>query len=400
MNQFHLRLPRVTTTFAEAHAATTHPVQAGLQHHDVHYGLDPVHYAFIFGIASGLSLPIGSALGIYFSPVSDKTCALMMAFGAGALLFAVTVELYGHALHELSHGRLGLFEMFTTIFGALLGASFYLTVNKMLDSMLGQEEKAEKAELGISPTDSESPSTDAVNVRQAGKALRDAHAAHEKQVKANAKKAWAKVKTLAKIGTFSLLARGGKNAISKVRGREKAMRAALSPEELHAKFVAFALFVGLLVDGVPEGVLMGFLAAEGHLTPVLIISLFVANFPEAFSSASLLIEAKMAWYTIISMWCGLCLLVGCLCGFSCYFLLLNFPSYGGHGADVELPLPVLLGIALVEGITGGAMIACIASVMLPEAFERAGQKGPFYQQSGFLCTAGFLMSVALKATFG
>merc|ERR1719440_1663924 len=89
----------------------------------------------------------------------------------------------------------------------------------------------------------------------------------------------------------------------------------------HAKSVALALFLGLLVDGVPEGVLMGFLSAEGHLTPVLIISLFVANFPEAFSSASLLIQAKMSTSKIIGMWTGLCLLVGCLSGLSCYLLL-------------------------------------------------------------------------------
>merc|ERR1719161_886341 len=169
-------------------------------------------------------------------------------------------------------------------------------------------------------------------------------------------------------------------------------------EVKRAKSVAFALFLGLLVDGVPEGILMGFLSAEGHLTPVLIISLFIANFPEAFSSASLLMEAQMGYGTIIGMWTGLCILVGCLCGISCWLLLWSFPGYGAHNA--ELPLSVLLGIALVEGVTGGAMIACISSVMLPEAFERAGKTGPFYSQSGFLCTAGFLLSVALKAVFG
>jgi len=43
------------------------------------------------------------------------------------------VELYGHALVEVAKGRLGLFEMFVTIFGALAGAAFYLTVNKWLE---------------------------------------------------------------------------------------------------------------------------------------------------------------------------------------------------------------------------------------------------------------------------
>lgn len=188
-------------------------------------------------------------------------------------------------------------------------------------------------------------------------------------------------------------------ASQRIRGREKAMRALHDLQEVqHAKSVAFALFLGLLVDGVPEGILMGFLAAEGHLTAVLIISLFVANFPEAFSSASLLIQARMPTVKIIGLWAGLCALVGVLAGLSCWVLLSTFPDYG-QGND-NLPMPVKMGISLIEGITGGAMIACIASVMLPEAFERAGKTGPFWSQSGFHCLAGFLLSASLKALLG
>merc|ERR1719191_2731803 len=77
-----------------------------------------------------------------------------------------------------------------------------------------------------------------------------------------------------------------------------------------AKLVALQLFLGLLVDGVPEAILMGFLAVRGHLTPVFIIALFFANFPEAFSSASLLTVARLSWYGIVGMWTFLCLLVG------------------------------------------------------------------------------------------
>jgi len=43
------------------------------------------------------------------------------------------------------------------------------------------------------------------------------------------------------------------------------------------------------------------------------------------------------------------------------------------------------------------MIACIATVMLPEAFHRAGKEGLLVFSSGFLCTAGFLVAVTMKA---
>merc|ERR1719433_663603 len=113
-----------------------------------------------------------------------------------------------------------------------------------------------------------------------------------------------------------------------------------SPEAQKAKKVALALFLGLLIDGVPEGVLMGFLAAEGHLSPVLIISLFVANFPEAFSSASLLVTAGMPLKFIVAMWTGLAILVGCLSGLSCSLLLLAYPNFGQPGED--LPQGILI----------------------------------------------------------
>lgn len=389
-------------------------------HDDPHYGMHPALFAFVFAVVSGMSLPIGAMLGIHFSPVSDKTCALMMAFGAGALLFAVTVELYGHSLHEVAEGRLSILEMFTTIFGALLGAAFYLTVNQWLEEYLMHDEKVEcnpatpasiqdkdgkhgVAEDEEQPTESHSILAALRKQKKAQETLAEEvpevkEAEVSKASPRSGKELWAKTrKKVSIISTMSLMASGD---LSRVRAREKALRALHDPAEVnHAKSIAFALFLGLLVDGVPEGILMGFLSAEGHLTPVLIISLLVANFPEAFSSSSLLIQAQMSYGKILGMWTGLMLLVGSLAGLSCYLLLLWFPKFGqaGHG---DLPQSVLMTIALTEGITGGAMIACISAVMLPEAFERAGKSGPFYSQSGFLCTAGFLLSVALKALFG
>lgn len=396
----------------EAHARDPHNTHA----QDPHMGLQPPVFALLFGIVSGLSLPLGAYLGIRFSPVSDRICALMMAFGAGALLFAVTVELYGHALHEVAAGRSGLLEMSTTIFGALIGAAFYLSVNGWLEKYLAQgEEDTQGLEDGtqvpVVPKESDPLIPPALRNQSAttpDETPRSGFATAsspipppqtETRSKRRASELWGKAKKqsnmIKAVSTMPLLSQ---DDLQKVRAREKAMRA-MNENIQKSKSVAFALFLGLLVDGVPEGILMGFLAAEGHLTPVLIISLFVANFPEAFSSASLLIQAQLSVPRIVGMWTGLCLLVGCLGGFSCWQLLLWFPKYGQAGHS-DLPMPVLLGIAFVEGITGGAMLACISSVMLPEAFERAGKEGPFYTQSGFLSVSGFLLSVALKAFLG
>jgi zinc transporter ZupT len=59
-------------------------------------------YAFLFGIVSAVSLPLGAWVGILIRP-SERVTAALMAYGAGALLAALTLELVAEALERL-HG--------------------------------------------------------------------------------------------------------------------------------------------------------------------------------------------------------------------------------------------------------------------------------------------------------
>jgi len=397
--------------------------------------------ACVLATISGLSLPFGAILGIILSPVRDVVCAAWVAFGAGALLFAVTVELYGHALRELEMGKAGILEMLGTICGAFVGALFYLAVNRWLEESM--EEPSEDIEVVDAESDAHSlvgslGPTEATPFLPKQKGPVNAALAEERrrweQMAAQQggredSFAWNPSFSRFDNRSFSRTERWPSFAYSErsfqSRGRDAVINrmsvysGSRSPSkkaggpgsiaesiegpasiadvdpELAAKgnHVAFALFLGLLVDGVPEGILMGFLAAEGHLSEVLIVSLLVANFPEAFSSASLMVQGGVGIPTIVSMWTGLCLMVGALAGASCYALQFFFPKYPGG----DLPEWLLISVAVVEGITGGAMISCIATVMLPEAFARGGRMGPLITSSGFLCTAGFLMAVAMKA---
>jgi len=160
--------------------------------------------------------------------------------------------------------------------------------------------------------------------------------------------------------------------------------------------LAHAMFLGLLVDGVPESILLGFLAAELSLSLVLVLSLFVANFPEAFSSASLMKEAEVSTVKIVGMWAALMAVTGILAALACAGLIWMM---GGHAPGHEMPFHISMCIAVVEGIAGGAMIACIAAVMLPEAFGRKHETN-ILMDSGFLCTAGFLCAVLIKIVGG
>lgn len=367
--------------------------------------MTPWLHAWVLATFSGVSLPIGAILGIVFTPVHDEVCAGWMALGAGALLFAVTVELYGHSLRELEAGRAGILELLATVVGALVGAIFYLAVNRWLEHTM-EEEFEDNESLG--PTERSPIRGSRRTAQSVGSAL--AEERHLLEKTPHVKDSGASAVSFSMSRQNSLKSLGSESPSIQARGRDRVINRMASSHYLEdsaasvqqvdpelarkGKKVAFALFVGILVDGVPEGVLMGFLAAEGHLSAVFVISLLVANFPEAFSSASLMRQADVAVHRIVGMWGGLCLGVGMLAGAACFLLQHFFPDYPN---GQNMPQALLVSIAIIEGITGGAMIACIATVMLPEAFLRAGKVGSLYASSGFLCTAGFLIAVVMKA---
>ncbi len=82
---------------------------------------------FFWGALSAVSLPLGALIGLWARP-GDKVTSALMAFGAGALLFALTTELFGHALHVASdaHGHIiDPWLVIMTMIGAVLGGLLF-----------------------------------------------------------------------------------------------------------------------------------------------------------------------------------------------------------------------------------------------------------------------------------
>jgi CRP-like cAMP-binding protein len=87
-------------------------------------------YAFLFGILSAVSLPIGAWLGILTKP-TERLTASIMAYGAGALLAALTLELVAEALERLHGGfwPVGL--------GCIIGGLTFVSLNRAINNRGG-----------------------------------------------------------------------------------------------------------------------------------------------------------------------------------------------------------------------------------------------------------------------
>lgn len=91
---------------------------------------------FLWGGLSAISLPLGAVIGLWSRP-SRKVTSALMAFGGGALLFALTIELFGHVLHVASgaHGEVDKPAiLIVAMAAALVGGLLFQLLNHILNS--------------------------------------------------------------------------------------------------------------------------------------------------------------------------------------------------------------------------------------------------------------------------
>jgi zinc transporter ZupT len=439
--------------------------------------------AAFLALLSGLSMPVGAMLGIRLKP-HDTTVAQWIAIGAGALLFAVSVELYGHAIHSYHAGHFTEIPMAMLMFMSLFGAWFFTWISKHHDEDEDSDDEEEGEEREPCPhcgglhhigsffcphcggkvgavlkADSQNSSParsplqqEVLPQQKANTQTLSFHAAGDDDVAHDPNTPGAHIKKKKHahgIGAMMRLAEGQKRVIAQKRWahlreamkkyhvirymqKTSSMRMGKNPtssmttsmkgdflkhlakafkdtddcgpsqKELdetqeEARKAAMTMYTMLLIDGVPEGILMGFMAAGGSLGVTFIISLAIANFPEAFAGGVLMQQGGVPIVQILGMWGGLACLVASLAGIACYGLLYFNPEYtGGH----NVPFNVQFLVAVMEGLAGGAMISGISACMLPEAYERRDKKGHILLSGGFLCTFGFLLSVGIKIGLG
>lgn len=139
-----------------------------------------------------------------------------------------------------------------------------------------------------------------------------------------------------------------------------------------------AIVVGTLIDNIPESAVIGMNAGESHFGWSFLLAVFISNFPEALSSAVGMKQAGTKTIQILGLWIGVVVLSG-LCAVAGYSFSNNTPE---------------LFIGLAQAVAGGAILAMIASTMMPEAYELGGGSVSFSTIIGFLL-GFFIASVSL-----
>ena len=254
--------------------------------------------AGLWGLLSGSALLIGAAIG-WFLPLSRRTIAGVMAFGAGVLISALSFELM-----EEGFERGGI----VPVAGGFLGGAVIYTGLNLLLAWNG--------------------------------------ARHRKR--AEAAKRVAQREEAVGVGKAKAGAPGGNS---------------------------MALALGALLDGIPESVVIGVSLIEGgRIGLVAVAAVFLSNLPEGLSSAAgAKAEGKSAAFTF-SLWLGIAVIAG-------------LASLVGYVAFAGVPPS---GVAFVQALAAGAILAMIVDTMVPEAFEGT------HDFAGIISVAGFLLAFGLS----
>ncbi len=246
--------------------------------------------AAIWGAIAGASLLIGAIIALVAHP-SPRTVGLVMAFGAGTLIAAVSFDLIGDSL--------ALEDSEFVAVAMLLGALMFFVGDTLVSSAGGHKRKS-------------------LSVDGDGKATGD-----------------------------------GEQDESGV-----------------------AIVLGTVLDGVPETFVMGLALIEGGDEALgLIMAVFISNLPEAIGATSSLARSGWATTRIMAMWGG----IAAITALSSMLGYAFFDAAAGQTGT------------RVEGFAAGAILAMLATTMIPESQKLAGRL------VGVVMTLGFTLGVWVTA---
>jgi zinc transporter, ZIP family len=136
-----------------------------------------------------------------------------------------------------------------------------------------------------------------------------------------------------------------------------------------------AIFLGALLDGVPESLILGIgLGLGGSISVAFLFSVFVSNIPEGVAGTVSLQTEGHSRGRVILMWSS---------------LLIASAIAAGLGYLLTKQTNAIEGVYL-EAFAAGAMLTMLADTMMPEAFKHGGKV------VGLLTVLGFLVAAIIS----
>jgi ZIP family zinc transporter len=133
-----------------------------------------------------------------------------------------------------------------------------------------------------------------------------------------------------------------------------------------------AIFIGTMLDNIPESLILGMgLALGGKIQVSFLVAVFVSNLPEGVAGSLNLEAAGHARRNIFWMWFWLVLISAACAGLG-YLMITWLPGVDGSFA---------------QAFAAGAMLTMLADAMMPEAFEHGGKLVGIITVMGFLAAA-------------
>jgi ZIP family zinc transporter len=145
-------------------------------------------------------------------------------------------------------------------------------------------------------------------------------------------------------------------------------------EAEHGAEVHRAIVLGTVLDGIPEGIVIGTsLIGGGDISVAVIGAVFLSNLPEAIGATSGMKRSGFESGRLYRMWGAITLLTA-------------VAAAAGYGllADASDEL-----LAFIQAFAGGALLTMLSSTMLPEAAREGGR------EVGLLTVLGFAVSFVL-----
>jgi ZIP family zinc transporter len=137
-----------------------------------------------------------------------------------------------------------------------------------------------------------------------------------------------------------------------------------------------AIVLGIILDGIPESVVIGLGLLAGSTPSVaVIVAVFLSNLPEAAAATAGLRRSGWRTARLYGLWAAVVLVSG-------LSSLAGYAFFGDASGDV---------LAFMMAFAGGAILTMLADTMMPEAFEQGGRL------VGVFTTLGFALAFAISA---